>query len=192
MFNVLLDPLPRDWNGYKIDTDFQTGIMINQCLTDDELSETEQIITAFSLLFPEEVPAWEEANACLKWYLTGYMHDNHTGKKANAVPIFDFDVDQWRIYAAFLNQYGIDLNKAELHWFTFMGLLSNLNECSLLHVMEIREKKLTPDMSLKEKAMWTERKRTFELRKNKKTQSPADKKAVEEFMKYANINKKDN
>ena len=37
MFNVLLDPLPQEWNGYPIDTDFQTGIQINPCLGDETL-----------------------------------------------------------------------------------------------------------------------------------------------------------
>lgn len=192
MFNVLLDPLPEEWNGYLIDTDFQTGIMINQCLNDDTLSESEQFYTAAELLFPEEKPSPEECGRAIAWYLTEYMHDNHATKgKDNAVPVMDFDVDQWRIYAAFLNQYGIDLNTAQLHWFTFMGLLSNLQECSLLHVMDIRNKKITSSMTKEEKAYYREQKTVFSIRPaGQKKTSPQDQKAVEEFMKYAKINTK--
>ena len=192
MFNVLLDPLPTEWNGYPIDTDFQTGIMINQCLNDDALNEREQFMTAISLLFPGEIPDPEECGKALAWYLTEYIHDNKVNKKENEVPVMDFDVDQWRIYAAFLNQYGIDLNTTKMHWFTFMGLLSNLNECSFLHVMEIRNKKITSKMTKEEKAYYGEQKAIFAIKQHReKRQSPQDQKAVEEFMKYANINKRE-
>jgi len=193
MFNVLLDKLPTEWNGYPIDSDFQTGILINQCLNDSDLNEKEQLIVAINLLFPDNVPSLEEAQEALKWFLTEYMHDNKSNKKGNDVPVIDFDIDQWRIYAAFLSQYGIDLNQAQMHWFTFMGLLSNLNECSLLHVMDIRDKKITSKMSPEEKAVLAEQKKVFAIKPPKEHNSgPADKKAVEEFLKYANINKKDN
>lgn len=193
MFNVLLDELPEEWNGYPIDTDFQTGIMINQCLNDDSLSEREQMFTAIDLLFPEEKPDPEECGKALAWYLTEYIHDNNVKKNKKSVTVFDFDIDQWRIYAAFKSQYGIDLNREKLHWFVFMGLLSNLNDCSLLEVMNIRDIVITSKMSAEEKKYYTEKKALVAIKpEREKTQSPQDRKAVEEFMKYANINRKEN
>lgn len=192
MFNVMLDTLPYEWNGFPIDADFRTGIMINQCLNDDELNEKEQLFTALELLFPEERPSFKEAKECLKWFLTEYIHDNNTKKKKSSVVVMDFDIDQWRIYAAFWNQYRLDLNTVELHWFQFMGLLTNLKECSFLHVMEAREKTITSKMSAEERKYWKEKKEIFAIKPHKVNTSPADQKAVNEFMKYANINKKDN
>lgn len=188
MFNIMLDRLPDHWNGYPIDTDFRTGIQISQCLADETLSDMESNITAVELLFPDEeqTPPYEEAAEAIKWFLTEYNHDNHTGKNKESV-IFDFDIDQWRIYAAFLSQYHIDLNTVQMHWFTFMGLLSNISECSLTNVMDIRQKKITSKMSNEEKRAIKESKEIFKLKPQEEKLSPEEQEAVSNFMKYANI-----
>lgn len=43
MFNILLDPLPTQYEGFPIDSDFQTGIQILQALEDPELTTQERI-----------------------------------------------------------------------------------------------------------------------------------------------------
>ena len=193
MFNVLLDPLPEDWNGYPIDYDFQTGIQISQCLSDPEISDKERLWIATKLLFPQEHPAPEEVVEAINWYMTAFDHDNHKGdgqKQAggNAPIIMDWDVDQWRIYAAFRSQYGLDLNREKLHWFTFMGLLSNLEECAFTRVMEIRQKKVTAKMSTEEKNAIRDAKKIFEIKPPKDTTiSPAEQEKIDAFLQYANI-----
>ena len=103
MFNVMLDKLPYEWHGYHIDASFRIGIQIMQCLQDEEYEENERVYQALNLLFcGDEKPASpEEAIEGLVWYLNEYNHDNHK-KDKSSVKAFDFDVDQWRIYAAFL------------------------------------------------------------------------------------------
>ena len=190
MWNVLLDPLPEDWKGYPIDTDFQTGIQIIQCMNDDDLSVRERFYTALNLLFPERVPDNAEAEKALSWYLNEYHHDNNAGESFDA-PVMDFDTDQWRIYAAFLSQYNIDLNTAKMHWFTFMGLLSNLNECSFTSVMDIRNKKINSKMSPEERKSILKAKKVFAIKPKKQEKEEltlAEQQAVEEFV--ALINKK--
>lgn len=190
MFNILLDPLPQDWNGYPIDTDFQTGILISQCLEDQSLNDREKFYTAAGLLFPGERPgSAEEVAEALNWYMTGYNHDNKTKQDAKEAPVMDWDMDQWRIYAAFRGQYGIDLNTARMHWFVFMGLLSNIEECTFTHVMEIRRKKITARMSAEEKAVVREAKKVFAIRAQEQEADPEEKKRVEEFLKYASVRK---
>ncbi len=190
MWNVLLDPLPENWKGYPIDSDFQTGIQISQCLADDNLSNTERFFTARELLFPGDIqPNIEDTAEALKWFLNEYHHDNNTGEERN-IPVMDFDIDQWRIYAAFLNQYQIDLNTVRMHWFVFMGLLSNLRECTFTNVMNIRQKEITSKMSHEEIKAIREAKKIFEINRPEEiVLSPTEQKAVDEFMKYANINK---
>lgn len=189
MFNVLLDPLPTDWRGYPIDTDFQTGIMISQCLADESLNEQEKFETAVRLLFPSACPPPQELQEALKWFLNGFDHDNHTGEKSSETLVMDFDIDQWRIYAAFRSQYGIDLNKDKLHWFVFMGLLANVEECSFTRVMDIRQKKITPKMSREEKESLKRSKRIFQIKHSERHLSAKEQQRVDEFMKYANIKK---
>ena len=189
MFNVLLDPLPEEWNGYAIDTDFQTGIMISQCLADESLSDTERFYAAARLLFLKNCPGNEEISEAIKWYMTEYSHDNTKPEKSELV-IMDWNIDQWRIYAAFRQQYGIDLNVDRIHWFTFMGLLSNLQECAFTRVMDVRQKKITAKMSNEEKAALRKAKMVFEIKQPKEAMSPEEKRQVDEFLKYANINRK--
>ena len=167
MFNVLLDPLPYEWNGYKADMDFQTGIQISQCLTDEELTNAERVTTALFLMFPDERPVdAKEIQEALAWYMNGWNHDNvSSGKKKEETVLMDFDIDQWRIYAAFRKQYGIDLNRQKLHFWVYMGLLSNLEECSFTRVVSIREKKIDSKMSREEKNALSKAKKMYAIKK---------------------------
>lgn len=172
MFSILLDKLPTEWNGYEIDGDFQIGIQISQCMTDESLNPTERIMVAAGLLFGDECPgAYEEIIEALNWFLNGWNHDNTkaSGKcassKNKSVETMDFDVDQWRIYAAFKSQYGIDLNSEKMHFWTFMGLISSLEECAFTRVVSIREKKIDSKMSKEEKNWLRKAKEMFRIRK---------------------------
>ena len=96
MYNILLDPLPKDWNGYPIDTDFQTGIMISQCLTDDSLSDLEKFYVAAWLLFPTDSrPDNAGIGKAINWYMTDFLHDNYPEKKRNDV-VMDWDIGRKR------------------------------------------------------------------------------------------------
>lgn len=176
MWNILLDPLPEEWNGYPIDTDFQTGIQISQCMEEEEFSEREKIHRALCMLFPDEErrPPYDEAQEALTWYLTAFDHDRHV-KKEERKKVMDFDVDQWRIYAAFMHQYHIDLNREQMHWFVFMGLLTNLEESSFSRVIGIRQKKLTSKMGTDEKNFYAEAKKVYALGKKEEVLTEEEK-----------------
>lgn len=52
---------------------------------------------------------------------------------------FDFEEDADLIYAGFLQQYGIDLQEEDMHWWKFMILLENLGaDTRLNRIMEYR------------------------------------------------------
>lgn len=196
MFNILLDSLPTEWNGYQIDSDFQIGIMITQCMRDESLNNLEKIHAATNLLFGEESENYpknyEDILEALEWFLNGWIADNVcTEKKSinkkSEVETMDFDADQWRIYAAFKEQYGIDLNTIEhLHFWTFMGLLTSLEECTLTRVISIREKKIDSKMSKEEKTFWKKAKELFKIRKTEDFEESEEEKeerqnAIDEF-----------
>ena len=188
MFNVLLDALPDEWDGYPVDTDFRIGIQISQCLVDDALNSREKVATALSLLFPNEQPPFEKAMDALQWWLSEYDHDNHERSKGkdHKLKVMDFDADQWRIYAAFLKQYGIDLNTVDMHWFTFMGLLSNLEECNFTRVVDIRLKEIPSKASPEEKKRLRQVKKIYSLAEKEEVSTEEDeqnKEAQEAFLK---------
>lgn len=188
MFNVLLDMLPIKYKEFPIDSDFQTGIQIMQVIEDKELTQQEQIGISLSLLFlqedsmgnPLKLPDMQTAIDGLVWFLTDWNHDhNH---KSDKTRVTDYDIDQWRIYAAFRQHYGINLNTDKLHFWEFMGLLTTLPECAYTRVIDIRAKIITPQMGKEEKKAYTELKKVYALEESKEVEyTDSQKEAIDEF-----------
>lgn len=187
MINILLDELPTEWNGYRLDTDFQIGIQLILIQEDVEMSKGEKCSAMAGLLFCDELPSMQEMQECITWYLTGWNHDKQP-KSRDHRKVMDFDIDQWRIYSAFLRQYRIDLNdlgyepvydeagspvldqhgnqimaERHLHFWTFMGLLANLEESNYSRVIEARQKKPGPKASREERKRISEAHEVFDL-----------------------------
>ncbi len=172
MFNVLLDPLPTEYKGFPIDPDFQIGIQIiqiTQAMENGDLPKQEGYAIALSLLFLEKdkngnqliLPDAETAMEGLVWFLTDWNHDRNT--KSDSARVTDYDIDQWRIYSAFRQHYGINLNTDKLHFWEFMGLLTTLPECAYTRVIDIRAKKITSKMGKDERKAYTELKKVYAL-----------------------------
>lgn len=53
-------------------------------------------------------------------------------------PVIDYDIDSDYIYAAFLEQYGIDLITTNLHWHVFSALLHGLHDTELNRIISHR------------------------------------------------------
>lgn len=198
MFNVLLDKLPTEYQGFPIDSDFQTGIQILQVLEDRELTGSEKIGTALSLLFPAEdgngnalpPPDAKTAADGLMWFLTEWNHDKHKDRQ-DEVKVTDYDVDQWRIYAAFRQHYGINLNNpGKLHFWEFMGLLTTLPECAYTRVVGIRAKKLTGNLRREERTAYQELKEIYALEQPEKGYTEEEKAAIDSFERRVREKKK--
>ena len=60
--NILLDVLPKEYEGYLINYSFRTGILISQALGDTEMfkddddGRMERLFTAFNLLYGKGLP----------------------------------------------------------------------------------------------------------------------------------------
>lgn len=169
MNNILLDPLPESWideSGmeYRIETDFRIGIQICMIQDDPELSRQEKAEETIKLLFIDSIPGdVQKIEECIAFFLNGWFHDNESSKKEHR-RLMDFDVDQWRIYSAFKQQYGIELDEVEyMHFWKFMGMLSSLNECVYTRVIDIRQRKFRPKMDKEERQSLEEAKEIYEL-----------------------------
>lgn len=186
--NVLLHPLPEEWEGYRIVPDFRVGVQIVQLLDDPDYSQAERLAYASELLFEDMPETMEECVQGLVWFLGGWNHDNRLKKQDDEIVVMDYMVDQWRIYAAFMQQYHIDLDKAELHFWSFMGLLTNLEECHFTQVRDMRAMKETGDMSAKQKEALRNAKKIYGIsRENPEGDKMSE--AREEFLKFAGLNK---
>lgn len=188
MFNVLLDPLPTEYEGFPIDSEFQVGIQIMQALEDEELTKQEQMGVALSLLFLQEddlgrplpFPDAQTAVDGLLWFLTGWNHDHNS--KNDKTKVTDYDIDQWRIYSAFRQHYGINLNTDKLHFWEFMGLLTTLPECAYTRVIDIRSKKITGKMGKAEREAYAELKKVYAIEQPQEVEyTDKQKEAIDEF-----------
>lgn len=196
MFNVMLDELPTEYKGFPIDADFGIGIQIMQVLENEELSQQERMGKALSLLFITEdeygntfpIPDIDTAMEGMKWFLTDWHHDRPNEKDKSKVT--DWDVDQWRIYSAFRQHYGINLQTDSLHYWEFMALLTTLPECAYTRVIDIRSRKITAKMSAEEKKALKEAKKIYALDVLEEELTDEEKEAVEAFMALVGKGKK--
>ena len=166
-------------------------------LDNEELSQQEQIGTALSLLFPTEdeeddplpIPDAQTAVEGLVWFLTDWNHDHNS--KGNKTRVTDYDIDQWRIYSAFRQHYGINLNTEKLHFWEFMGLLTTLPECAYTRVIDIRAKKITSKMGKDERKAYTELKKVYALDQPKEVEyTDSQKEAIDDFDRMMEEQKK--
>lgn len=158
MNNILLDPLPDEWHGYKVNTWFQVGVQIYIIKYDNALANWERTQLILELLFDDydgelrEHPVGKELDECISWFLNGWYHDR-PGKDKGQLRSMDFDIDQYRIYADFMQIYHIDLSDSEMHFWKFMGLLWNMpyKYSSFLQAVNIRTREIKANMSAEEK-----------------------------------------
>lgn len=190
MWNILLDKLPDKFEGFKINTDFRVGIQIFQAMTDKSLSDYEKLTISADLLYSvgygqESYPDAQTAQEGIVWFLTGWQTDKPVKEKENERKDMDYDIDQWRIYSSFLMQYRIDLNKEDMHFWSFMGLLTNLEECSFTRVVDVRTKKIDPKLSPSDKKTLKKVKERYSLDEVVKIElSPEEQKRIDNFLKY--------
>lgn len=139
MFNILLDPLPTEYNGWLIRTDFRIGVQISLAMEDRTLNDADKTAVAFRLLYGNGIPDAKTASDGLKWFMRAGMPERNEVPD-NEPPGFFWDFDSGRIWASFKATYGIDLHTAKMHWFEFCNLLASLGkETSLSNAMEIRK-----------------------------------------------------
>lgn len=196
MFNVLLDRLPTEYKGYPINSDFRIGIQIFQALSDSSLSDMEKVYKSCELLFDvdgtEQFPDMETMKDGIHWFLAEWYTDKPVNGSKKERKDMDYDVDQWRIFSAFLTQFGVNLNTADMHFWVFMGLLSTLEECAFTRVVDIRAKKIDPKMKPSDKKALKEVKERYSLENEEDEQLTAQEQAeYDAFMKYAKKGKAD-
>ena len=187
-YNVILDDLPDEWNGYRICTDFRAGIQIVQLLEDAEYSQIERLAYAAELLYDDMPENIEECVQGIMWFLSAWNWDRKPKGKQDDIIVMDYDIDQWRIYAAFRRQYGINLNCAELHFWEFMGLLGNLEECKFTRVMDIRVMEIDPKMPAEQKTAIKAAKKIYRIDREEPEEDEVSP-AREEFLMFAGLNK---
>lgn len=144
----------------EINTDFRFSIRYEQLLKDNSIDNKERRDKALKLYYPildktimsndiENIKLYElvvnnidEAIKNMIWfYRCGEepKENEEEEETSQREEIYNFDYDADKIWGAFMAQYGVDLEKAELHWWKFKAWFNSLTgEHELKKIMAIR------------------------------------------------------
>lgn len=188
MMNILLDCLPTELpiagRMIPVAAGFRYSILFEQLCLDSSLEKQERVEQALRLMFPTyetDAPVIlsepQQALDGLLWFWRcGDRKQNRyqlrKQRQAETLPeggereklCYDYEFDSERIYAAFWQQYGIDLDRTDLHWWKFRALFLGLNEQTrFMQVVGYRTTKITKDMSACQKKFYKEMKEQYAI-----------------------------
>ena len=163
MANIILDVLPEtveiDGAEYRINSDLRISILFELLMQDDEVGKRQKLVQGLQLYYPEIPHNVTMAVDKMIWF---YRCGKETGSgghgsgSGRAKQIYSFEHDDDYIYAAFLEQYGIDLQDVEeLHWWKFRALFRGLSEdTEFVKIMGYRSVKITSKMSKEQREFY--------------------------------------
>lgn len=186
--NLLIDLLPTSLTvcgaEKQINSDFRIALLFESLMDDPEISNEDKIIQAVELFFvdlPETKEELTESIEQLLWFYrcgkepNEYMKRKAEKKKDSNVTeprIYDINYDDDYIYAAFMQQYRINLNQIEyMHWWEFRALFKALtNETEFVKIMEYRGMDISKDLTPEQKAHYKKMKSIYALPRPKEEQ----------------------
>ena len=171
--NILIDELPDTvmvgGEEYEIRTDFSISMLFELLMQDGSVEPADKTKQALELYYPVIPGNYKEAVEALLWFYKCGKADNPQKQKINArkskTRVYSFEYDDDYIYAAFMTQYGIDLQDVEdLHWWKFRAMFNSLtNQCEFVKIMEYRSIDLKDDMPKEQKSFYRKMKRIYAL-----------------------------
>lgn len=172
-----------DGADYYIHSDYRVSIEFAE-LMESDLKDDEKWIRALELYFggiPQNINAAVES--IVSFYSCGKDAESiqNVAAEQEDIRVVDLRKDMPYIYAAFLDQYKIDLYETQyLHWWQFMAMFKGLRkDARIVEIMGYRSAKEESWMSKEQKAEIRRMHRIWDLDKR----SDSDRKADEEFLK---------
>ena len=149
--NRLLQKAPRTVtiNGvdYEINTSFRDCLFTIEQLQDPNFEPEEKLEILINNMYLDDPPDLLEAAEKALWFLRcGEEH-----KETNQPELCDFTQDGTYIYNAFLKA-DIDLDNADMHWWTFMSRFSELPESFFSRLVYLRSQRRKGKLTKEEKA----------------------------------------
>lgn len=162
---------------YKVNTDFR--LMTAFELAVQKHKSTAHIVTEFFFGKPP-ADADGAVMALLDFYLCGMKPEKSSENNAHR-RCYAYDEDWKYITAAFRQQYGIDLNNSDMHWWEFSALFSGLTDSTeLVKIMQYRCTDLRKIKNSEEKARIRRLQQRYALSENRlrKYSSAAEREAA--------------
>lgn len=172
--NILTDPLPKTvavgGEKYPINTDFRASIRFELLMQNASLPDSDKALKALELYYPRApCDAQGACDGMLWFYRCGREETKRQEESGDGGGeprrVYDFAYDADYIYAAFLAQYGVDLQEtAHLHWWKFRAMFRALDEtCEFVKIMGYRAMRIPAKMPKEQKAFYRRMKRIHAL-----------------------------
>nr|DAZ26003.1 MAG TPA: hypothetical protein [Caudoviricetes sp.] len=167
--SILTDKLPDyvvvEGREYQVYTDYRNWVNIELMLSSGTTT-AEGLAEVLELCYVDALPPSLDLalQGLYKFYTCGKQPVEKSHKLSKNKAIYNFDVDAEYIYSAFLSQYQIDLQTADLHWWTFRSLFTSLNEDNMIvKIMQYRVMDISKIKDKQQKAYYRKLKRKFAL-----------------------------
>ena len=172
--NILLDKLPETTpNGFRIKTNYKQGIKFELLMQDKSLNKEEQVELALNIFYYrkdlKKIKTSEEIEKRIEdiiWFYKCGKKDKTSQKKENnkRKQIYSYKFDDDKIYSAFIQQYNMDLQKNNIHWWQFKSMFEGLtNATQIVEVMGYRALDLTKIKNKQEKKRYKELQELYKL-----------------------------
>lgn len=151
-----------NWN-YRVWMQFEV-------IRSENSEDKDKILKLLQLCYPKIPENIGEAIDKMLWfYRCGEEEHKEENKqryqrRESKSPAFSFTQDAPYIYAAFKEQYRIDLTECDMHWWKFMALFESLNEDTKMSKIMYYRKASTSGMPKERRAFINEMKKLYRIR----------------------------
>lgn len=119
---------------YSIDTDFRAWIRFEEVMSDDRIKDNLKLIIASDFVGLDEnalnIHSQEDIMSALFSFYRMYKPILKASTSRNEATSYKYSSDIGYVYSAFLQQYGINILTAKLHWFEYKSLFDSLTDAT--------------------------------------------------------------
>lgn len=158
-----------DGNEYEINCSFRIGMQFESILNGNT-NDTQKTIQLLKMYYPKIPENIEKAIDKMIWFYRCGEEEKEEEQKqryqrrTSKEPAFSFSQDAPYIYAAFKEQYDIDLTECDMHWWKFMALFESLNEDTKMSKIMYYRKASVSGMSKERRAFINEMKKLYKIK----------------------------
>ena len=117
---------------YKLNTDFRVAIECDRIAKDDTIGDLERTMAIIYKLYGDEgLDNPNDYDKLIELGLKFLSMGEDIENKEDEEPDMDFEQDMDYIYTSFMSDYGMDISKKKMHWWTFMNLINGLSNSEL-------------------------------------------------------------
>ena len=174
--NLLTDALPLTvevaGREYPIDSSYRCMVRFELLIRSRTVGEAEKAVRSLQSFYPQEMPGDLQAamDRLLWFYRCGKKErpqraSSMVSQRGAAQEIYSFEYDDDYLYAAFLDQYGLDLQEhPDLHWWKFKAMFKALRqENEIVKIMGYRGMTIDSSMTDGQKRFYAKMKDVHRL-----------------------------